>query len=157
MKILSEATKKAAAKLGEVAAVTNDLGQLGKDLEETKSHDMISKIRELIADVPAVNGKSNDHKKAKKETKTATKEKDQAKSKKHDKQLKPKDSIPTAHNEEDAVARSLLNQEKHEKKQLKWAQDVINEKSQENKRAFEKTKNFLAQIEEGLMQFENGF
>ncbi|XP_078355214.1 uncharacterized protein LOC144639799 [Oculina patagonica] len=117
---------------------------------------MISKIRELIADVPAVKGKIDDHEKAKKETK-AIKEKDQANSKKHDKHLKPKDSIPTAQNEEDAVARSLMTQEKHEKKQLKWAQDVINEKSQENKRAFEKTKNFLMQIEEGLMQFQNGF
>ena len=136
--------------------VTNDLGQLGKDLEETKSHDMISKIRELIAENPAVKGKQDDHEKAKKETK-ATKEKDQVESKKQDKRLKPKDSIPTARSEdEDAVARSLLNQEKHDKEQLKWAKDAINERSQENKRAFEKTKHFLKQIEEGLMQFQNG-
>lgn len=140
------------------AAVTNDLGQLEKDLEETKSHDVISQIRELINDNPILDVKPDEHEKAKKETK-AIKEKDEGKSKKQDKLRKPKDSIPTTHNEdeENAVARSLVNQEQKQKQQLKWAKDVVNERSQENKRAFEKTKNFLTQIEEGLMQFQNGF
>ena len=117
---------------------------------------MISKIRELIDDNPVVGKKhDDDDEKARKETKATT---DQTKSKEHDKLLKPKDNIPTAQSaDEDTVVRSLLNQEKHESKQLNWAKDVINERSQENKRAFEKTKNFLMRIEKGLMQFQNDF
>ena len=140
-----------------LADVTNDLGQLRKDLDETKSHDMISKIRDLIAENPEGDEKAKDHEKAKKDTKV-TKEKDQAKSEKQDKSLKPKDNIPAAHSaDEDAVARNLVKQEKYENDQVKFAKDAIDEKSQENKRAFEKTKNFLYLIENGLLEFQNGY
>jgi len=111
---------------------------------------MISKIRDLIAENPEGDGKAKDHEK--------TKEKDQAKNKKQDKSLKPKDNIPAAHSaDEDAVARSLVKQEKYENDQVKFAKDAIDEKSEENKRAFEKTKNFLYLIENGLLEFQNGY
>ncbi|KAM7441147.1 hypothetical protein ABFA07_009786 [Porites harrisoni] len=66
MKILSDATKKASKTLSEVTEASNDLGQLGKDIQETKTHDMITKIRELIAEKPESSKKSIDKKKLKK-------------------------------------------------------------------------------------------
>ena len=116
---------------------------------------MISKIRDLIAENPRLGDeKAKDNEKTKKNTT----EHDQAKSKKQDKSLKPKDEIPAGHSaEEDAVARSLVKQEKYENEQVKFARDAIDEKSQENKRAFEKTKNFLYLIENGLLEFQNGY
>ena len=130
------------------------MGQLRKDLEETKSHDMISKIRDLIAENPVGDEKAKDDEKTKKDST----ENDQAKSKKQDKSLKPKDDIPAGHSaDEDAVARSLVKQEKYENDQVKFAKDAIDEKSQENKRAFEKTKNFLHLVENGLLEFQKGY
>ena len=137
-----------------LADVTNDLGQLKHDLEETKSHDMISKIRDLIAENPLGDEKAKD----KEKTNNDSKENDQAKNKKQSKSLKPKDDIPAGHSaDEDAVARSLVKQEKYQNDQVKFAKDAIDEKSQENKRAFEKTKNFLQLIENGLLEFQNGY
>lgn len=135
---------------------TNDLGQLSKDIEETKSHDMINKIRELIAEKPDEE-EHDDHEKDAKETK-ATKDKEQKKSDKQHKQLKPKDSIPSAHDaDENAVARSIVNVQKHETTEVKKAKNAIDESAQANKRAFEKTKDFLRQIEDGILQFQNDF
>ena len=137
-----------------LADVTNDLGQLKHDLEETKSHDMISKIRDLIAE----NSLGDENAKDKEKTKNDSKKNDQAKNKKQGKSLKPKDDIPAGHSaDEDAVARSLVKQEKYQNDQVKFAKDAIDEKSQENKRAFEKTKNFLQLIENGLLEFQNGY
>ena len=137
-----------------LADVTSDLGQLKHDLEETKSHDMISKIRDLIAENPLGDEKAKD----KEKTNNDSKENDQAKNKKQSKSLKPKDDIPAGHSaDEDAVARSLVKQEKYQNDQVKFAKDAIDEKSQENKRAFEKTKNFLQLIENGLLEFQNGY
>ena len=137
-----------------LADVTNDLGQLKHDLEETKSHDMISKIRDLIAENPLGDEKAKD----KEKTKNDSKKNDQAKYKKQGKSLKPKDDIPAGHSaDEDAVARSLVKQAKYQNDQVKFAKDAIDEKSQENKRAFEKTKNFLHLIENGLLEFQNGY
>ena len=136
------------------ADVTNDLGQLKHDLEETKSHDMISKIRDLIAE----NSLGDENAKDKEKTKNDSKKNDQAKNKKQGKSLKPKDDIPAGHSaDEDAVARSLVKQERYQNDQVKFAKDAIDEKSQENKRAFEKTKNFLHLIENGLLEFQNGY
>lgn len=130
------------------------MGQLKKDLEETKSRDLISKIRDLIAENPEGDKKAKDNEKTKKDS---TKH-DEAKSKKHDKSLKPKDKIPAGYNtDEDAIARSLVKQEQYENDQVKFAKDAIDEKSQENKRAFEKTKHFLYLIENGLFEFQNGY
>lgn len=135
------------------ADVSNDLGQLKKDLEETKSRDMISKIRDLIAE----NLMSDEKAKDKEKNKNDSKENDRAKNKKHDKSLKPKDDIPAGHSaDEDAVARSLVKQEKYQNDQVRFAKDAIDEKSQENKRTIEKTKNFLQLIENGLLEFQNG-
>lgn len=130
------------------------MGQLKKDLEETKSRDLISKIRDLIAENPAGDKKAKDNEKTKKDS---TKH-DETKSKKQDKSLKPKDKIPAGYNtDEDAIARSLVKQEQYENDQVKFAKDAIDEKSQENKRAFEKTKHFLYLIENGLFEFQNGY
>ena len=130
------------------------MGQLKKDLEETKSHDLISKIRDLISENPAGDEKAKDNEKTKKDS---TKH-DEANSKKHDKSRKPKDKIPAGDGtDEDAVARSLVKQEQYENNQVKFAKDAIDEKSQENKRAFEKTKHFLYLIENGLLEFQNGY
>jgi len=115
---------------------------------------MISKIRDLIAENPVGDEKAKDDEKTKKDST----ENDQAKSKKQEKSLKPKDDIPAGHSaDEDAVARSLVKQEKYENDQVKFAKDAIDEKSQENKRAFEKTKNFLHLVENGLLEFQNGY
>ena len=115
---------------------------------------MISKIRDLIAENPVGDAKAKDDE----TTKKGSKKNDHGKSEKQDKSLKPKDDIPAGHSaDEDAVARSLVKQEKYEKDQVKFAKDAIDEKSQENKRAFEKTKNFLNLIENGLLEFQNGY
>ena len=126
------------------------MGQLGKDIEDTKSNDMISKIRELIAEKP-----DDDDDEKEKQKIESTKEKDETKSKKEHKLLKPKDSIPST--DENAVVRSLLNQEDSQNEAVDKVKGVINEKTQENKRAFEKTKEFLERIEDGLLQFEKRF
>jgi len=115
---------------------------------------MMSKIRDLIAENPVGDKKAKDDEKTKKDS---TKN-DQAKSKKQNKSLKPKDDIPAGHSaSEDAVARSLVKQVKFENDQVNFAKDAIDEKSRENKRAFEKTKNFLHLIENGLLEFQNGY
>ena len=114
----------------------------------------MSKIRDLIAENPVGDKKAKDDEKTKKESAAN----DQKKSKKQNKSLKPKDEIPAGHRaDEDAVARSLVKQEKFENDQVKFAKDAIDEKSRENKRAFEKTKNFLHLIENGLLEFQNGY
>ena len=115
---------------------------------------MISKIRDLIAENPLGDEKAKD----KEKNKNDSKKNDQAKNEKQGESLKPKDDIPAGHSaDEDAVARSLVKQEKYQNDQVKFAKDAIDEKSQENKRAFEKTKNFLQLIENGLLEFQNGY
>lgn len=80
--------------------------------------------------------------------------KDQSKGDKQHKKLKPKDNIPSAlEADETAVARSLLDLQKHEVEEVEKAEDAIHEKAQANKRAFEKTKDLLKEMEDGLLKF----
>ena len=140
---------------------------------------MITKIRELIAEKPDAGKRTNDskhedskprdtksngknfkdkkadHNKKAKTVKSKEKtKKDQAKKK----ILNPKDRIPWAHKaEENEVAQRLLaNAELYENEQVKMARDVIEKKTRENKRAIEKTKDFLREVEAGLLQVQNG-
>ena len=130
------------------------MGQLSKDIEETKSHDMISKIREMIAEKPEKE-EHDDEKDSKKSIGTED-SKDQSKGDKQHKKLKPKDNIPSAlEADETAVARSLLDLQKHEVEEVEKAKGAIHEKAQANKRAFEKTKDLLKEMEDGLLKFGN--
>lgn len=94
--------------------------------------------------------------KTQKKSKATEESKDQSKSGKQHNKLKPKDNIPSGLNEDEtAVARSLLNLQKHEVEEVEKAKDAIHEKAQANKRAFEKTKDLLKEMEDGLLKFEN--
>ena len=180
-----------------LSAATNDLGKLGKDIQGTKTFDMITKIRAMIAEKPADkksnetkdNDKKPDDKKPKdaksdemkkEDTKSGnksedmkpdsdktakaatkpkeTKKKDQAKSKKNHKALRPKDRIPGTNRTDKSVEaqRLLVNAEMYENEQVKQARNAIEKKKEENKRAFEKAKDFLRQIQDGLLQFQYG-
>lgn len=185
-----------------LAAATNDLGKLGKDIQGTKTFDMITKIRALIAEKPAdkksnetkdndkkpgdkntddkkpKDAKSDDRKKedtksdekkskdmkadsdktAKATKPKETKKEDQEKSKKKHKALRPKDRIPGTNRTDKSVEaqRLLVNAEMYENEQVKRARNVIEKKKEENKRAFEKAKDFLRQIQDGLLQFQHG-
>jgi len=230
IKILGDATKKAAKTLSEVTAVTNDLGKLGNDIEVTKTHDMITKIRQLIEDKPvkkqaddkkdethknssateyeqkepvgkttkqlkSTKDETGDHRKAnvatikrsktrgrdhnntkvnshderkhedkklgnrKKVKTTKSKEKDQVKSKNNTKSRHPKNIIPgMGETDERAIAQNLLTEaEKRESEQVKKTRDAIEMKVENNKRAFDRAKQFLRQIQDGLLQIQNGF
>lgn len=233
MKILGDATKKAARTLSEVTEATNDLGKLGKDIQDTKTHDMITKIRHLIENKPikkktdekkhetkandriaesehrkpedktnnsqkfnkdktADHRKSNvnvskagnkttenhksmkdktsqlkkhedkkldNDKRAKSNKSKMTKEKDRTESKKNKKSRHPKDIIPRIGKTDDGLEaqRLLENAEMHEIAQVKMARDAIEKRAEDNKRAFDRAKIFLRQIQDGLLQIKNGF
>jgi len=182
MNILTDATNKASKTLSEVSEASNDLGRLGKDIQGTKTHDMITKIREMIAEKPADkktknkkaddkkhdnkksddkkldDAKSGNNKTAKAPKPTETKEQDQVKSKKHGKSLRPKDTIPGANNANESLEaqRLLADAEMYEYEETKRARDAIEKKIEDNKRAVEKTKDFLTQVENGLLQVYHG-
>lgn len=145
---------------------------------------MITKIRELIAEKPESSKKSIDKKKLKKsearrkdskskdkkadhhhktlkikKLSTETTEKDHAnRSKTGHKSLSAKDRIPLAPfvGEKEAAERLLANAEKFENEQVKRTRDAIEEKTQENERAVRKAREFLQQVETGLLQIQNG-
>jgi len=177
MNILTDATNKASKTLSEVSEASNDLGRLGKDIQGTKTHDMITKIREMIAEKPADkktknkkaddkkhdnkkpgDAKSGDNKTAKATKPTETKKEDHAKSKKRGKFLRPKDTIPGANNANESLEaqRLLADAEMYEYEETKRARDAIEKKIEDNKRAVEKTKDFLTQVENGLLQVYHG-
>lgn len=144
---------------------------------------MITKIRELIAEKPESSKKSIDktklkksdarpkdskskdkkadhhHKTLKMKLSTETTEKDHAnRSKTGHKSLSAKDRIPLApfFGEKEAAERLLANAEKFENEQVKRTRDAIEEKTQENERAVRKAREFLQQVETGLLQIQNG-
>ena len=145
---------------------------------------MITKIRELIAEKPESSKKSIDKKKLKKsdarpkdskskdkkadhhhktlkikKLSTETTEKDHAnRSKTGQKSLSVKDRIPLApfFGEKEAAERLLANAEKFENEQVKRTRDAVEEKTQENERAVRKAREFLQQVETGLLQIQNG-
>lgn len=60
--------------------------------------------------------------------------------------------------DEKAIAQNLLTEaEKREIEQVKKARDAIEMKVENNKRAFDRAKQFLRQIQDGLLQIQNGF
>lgn len=145
---------------------------------------MITKIRELIAEKPESSKKSIDKKKLNesdarpkdsksmdkkadhhhktskiKEQSAETTEKDHANGgKTGHKSLSAKDRIPLAPfvGQKEAAERLLANAEKFENEQVKRTRDAIEEKTQENERAVKKAREFLQQVETGLLQIQNG-
>ena len=156
---------------------SNDLGQLGKDIQGTQTHDMITKIRELIAENPDAgkkgreskpddtkphntksDGKNLKDKKVDHIAKTVNIKKKTKKDQAKRKALNPKDRIPWAHkvDENEVAQRLLANAELYENEQVKRAKDVIEKKTRENKRAIKKTKDFLREVMAGLLHVQNG-
>lgn len=90
---------------------------------------------------------------------TKSEEKDQVKSKNNTKSRHPKNIIPgMGETDEKAIAQNLLTEaEKRESEQVKKAGDAIEMKVENNKRAFDRAKQFLRQIQDGLLQIQNGF
>lgn len=145
---------------------------------------MITKIRELIAEKPESSKKSIDKKKLKKSDARAkdSKSKDKKADHHHEtskikklsaettgkddadrtktshKSLSAKDRIPLASfvSEKEAAERLLAKAKMFENEQVKRTRDAIEEKTQENERAVKKAREFLQQVETGLLQIQNG-
>ena len=145
---------------------------------------MITKIRELIAEKPESSKKSIDKKKLEnsdampKDSKSKDKNTDhhhetskikklsaETTGKDHvnrsntgKKSLSAKDRIPLASfvSEKEAAERLLAKTEMFENEQVKRTRDAIEEKTQENERAVKKAREFLQQVETGLLQIQNG-
>ena len=90
---------------------------------------------------------------------TKSEKKDQVKSKKNTKSRHPKNIIPgMGKTDEKTIAQNLLTEaEKRESERVKKTRDAIEKRTKDNKRAFDRAKQFLRQIQDGLVQIQNGF